>query len=794
MRSGMSSRGILNTVLIGIMLTAALLAGAQAGNRRIALVIGNAEYSGLPKLRTPVNDTEDVAAMLKRLGFEVTTLRNVNRKEIDRAVSAFREALSRDKQSEGFFYYAGHGVQANGLNYLIPVGAEIESDADLEGEAVGLQRVLANMEDAGNRVNVVVVDACRDNPLPARTRSAGRGLAVVSSTPPESVVLFSTAANEVAADGDGRNSPFAKALIDHLADPGDVLATIKSVTAEVKGLTGGKQTPFQYTSLDLSYELNPSGGSAAAKRPTMTVSRSYGSLIVNNVSAGSFFLDGSPMGDLPAGGEAKIESIEAGKHELELRYPSGPSEIKSVEVRKSQKANVSFVWKPSPAEQNGTLPGGASAPMTDMIPPAALAWPTQLSSDLKTAAAYSLLYCNVGAYGGGAFLEGPLGMRVRGIWTNTACWLKKPLPDKWIFSCQMAFMDEGSALFWLGGPGHGNSPRLGYCLELDAKNGTLFRDGEAVVNFALPSGTKGGDFQKIVLLRDGPQLSAWMNDAKLFSYQDDKPLSGVLHSYLAFGCAGGGWATGVRFKNLKLQSNPLSAEDAASFARIPIAPASGEGPSANGRLLMSVKGQDLLGADWYRFQQEFMRLVGGQLVLTGPNGTPFLFYRHGFDPDFAFEVDMQYVPIRYPEPDTSKDGATEAYLARGAAEGGFMLLVKYASAFPNGKQLKLEDFPYGWEVMFPDGGGDNRLTWISGQSESDKASTPYWTPMAGNAYTVRVEVRKDEVRVLVDGAEMLHTTCPSYIWDDGQKAFVGFQQRFEGVIVRAARVYQLRGK
>lgn len=93
--------------------------------------------------------------------------------------------------------------------------------------------------------------------------------------------------------------------------------------------------------------------------------------------------------------------------------------------------------------------------------------------------------------------------------------------------------------------------------------------------------------------------------------------------------------------------------------------------------------------------------------------------------------------------------------------------------------------------MFPDGGGNNRLTWVSGNSESDKASTPYWTPMAGNQYTLRIELRQDNVRVFVNGALLFQTDYPSYVWDDGQKAFIGFQQRFEGAIVRAARIYQI---
>jgi hypothetical protein len=229
----------------------------QPEGERVALVIGNGNYSGMPQLKNPVSDATDISDKLKGLGFEVTSIYDANRKQMDQAVTEFREMLSRDRQSEGFFYYAGHGIQSNGVNYLIPTGADISSDADLEDEAVSLQRVLDNIEEAGNRVNIVVLDACRNNPLPVKVRSAERGLAIVASAPPESIVLFSTAANQTALDGDGRNSPFAKALLDHMADPGDITNTIKLVTSEVKNLTAGKQAPFQYTSLDLDFSLAP---------------------------------------------------------------------------------------------------------------------------------------------------------------------------------------------------------------------------------------------------------------------------------------------------------------------------------------------------------------------------------------------------------------------------------------------------------------------------------------------------------------------------------------------------------
>ena len=229
---------------------------AQTNSPRFALVIGNSEYTGMPRLRNPVNDAREVSRTLGMLGYQVASIYDGTRKQMNQAIMSFRESLSSDRQSEGFFYFAGHGVQANGVNYLIPVGADIRSEADLGDESVSLERVLGSLEEARNRVNVVVLDACRDNPLPSSSRSAARGLAVVASAPPQTVVLFSTAQNQTAADGDGRNSPFAAALVKYLPEAGDISHTIRLVTAEVKRTTGFAQTPFQYSSIDFDYELN----------------------------------------------------------------------------------------------------------------------------------------------------------------------------------------------------------------------------------------------------------------------------------------------------------------------------------------------------------------------------------------------------------------------------------------------------------------------------------------------------------------------------------------------------------
>ena len=328
-----------------------LSAQAPAGPR-FALVIGNSNYVGMPRLRNPANDAGDLAAALKRLGFNVTLLTDARRRTMNQAIVAFRESLAQDRQSEGIFFFAGHGIQSKGVNYLIPVGADIRAEVDLDDEAVSAQKILGSLEEARNRVNLVILDACRDNPLPGALRSAARGLAVVTSAPAETLILYSTAAGQTAADGEGRNSPFARALLDHVADTGDVTRTVKVITGEVKKTTGGQQTPYVYMGLSVDFSLNPArGGSSAAapeaalaKKPVFTVEKAYGSVTVAVRTQGTLFLNGAPMGQVGPQSSARLDDIEAGKMTLEMHYANGTAETRAIEVTKNSVIPVSFTY------------------------------------------------------------------------------------------------------------------------------------------------------------------------------------------------------------------------------------------------------------------------------------------------------------------------------------------------------------------------------------------------------------------------------------------------------------------
>ena len=244
---------------LAIMLATFTPAGAQAAGR-VALVVGNSAYETSP-LRNPVNDAEAVGAALARMGFDVTVLRNADEDAMDDALGEF------EKTSAGadvaLLFYAGHGMEMNGANYLIPVDARLESASAVRRETIPLDSVLASMANA--RTRIAILDACRNNPFARSMRGAARanvrsgGLAAVASGE-GLLVAYAAAQGEVADDGDaGGNSPYTTALLEHLERPGvDVRIMLGDVGAAVMADTGDQQ-PFIYASLSGEHHLTPAG-------------------------------------------------------------------------------------------------------------------------------------------------------------------------------------------------------------------------------------------------------------------------------------------------------------------------------------------------------------------------------------------------------------------------------------------------------------------------------------------------------------------------------------------------------
>ena len=248
--------------------TAAQAIEPQAASRedsfdqaRVALVIGNASYAE-SKLNNPANDAADMAAMLRDLGFEVVQKVDLQHQPMEEAIRDFGQRLRRAEV--GLFYYAGHAVQVDGRNYLIPVGADIRAEKDVKFKSVDLGFLLAELADAGNPLNLVILDACRDNPFRS-FRSLSRGLANTEA-PTGTLIAFATAPGSVAADGAGRNGTFTRHLLEALQEPGLTLSQVLIRTrVGVLRETNRLQTPWENSSLTGEVVLRP----GAAPPPTL---------------------------------------------------------------------------------------------------------------------------------------------------------------------------------------------------------------------------------------------------------------------------------------------------------------------------------------------------------------------------------------------------------------------------------------------------------------------------------------------------------------------------------------------
>jgi uncharacterized caspase-like protein len=217
---------------------------------RVALVIGNSKYKTAP-LKNPVNDAEAIAAELKNLNFDVIKLTDATYKEMKKGISDFGTNLSKDKNTIGLFYYAGHGIQLKGKNYIVPIDENIEKEADVEVYAIELDDVTANLEYAGNTMNIIILDACRNNPFARSFRSTTSGGLAATNAPVGTFVAYSTAPGSTAADGSGSNGLYTQELLKALKIPNLKIEDVfKKVRTSVKEISGGDQIPWENSALE----------------------------------------------------------------------------------------------------------------------------------------------------------------------------------------------------------------------------------------------------------------------------------------------------------------------------------------------------------------------------------------------------------------------------------------------------------------------------------------------------------------------------------------------------------------
>ncbi len=361
-------RAALALLLLG-SLASAYVHAQEAGEHRLALVIGNANYRNAP-LTNPVNDARLMEAVLKQAGFQVIKAENASLRETRRLVRDFGDRL-KQRGGVGLFYFAGHGVQVRGENYLVSIDSDIRNEDEVAEDALNAQLVLEKMQSAGNRVNLVILDACRNNPFAVRSRASSMGLATMSA-PSGSMVAYSTSPGSVASDGTGQNGLYTQHLAKVISNPGlPVEEVFKQVRTLVRRDSNNQQTPWENTALEGQFYFQPKQVASIAPAAL----------------AGA------------ATGVARVEGSDATKLELSLwdtvknsgsveelrsyvaRYPQGVF----VQVAHSRVASLQAFAKPVPSSVTDAKPAAAASAVALASPPGKPSSPAQAKPSMPTA-------------------------------------------------------------------------------------------------------------------------------------------------------------------------------------------------------------------------------------------------------------------------------------------------------------------------------------------------------------------------------------------------------------------------
>ena len=343
------------TSKILILASALLLAlNLSAAVERHALVIGNANYQSSP-LRNPLNDARDMAAALKGLGFQVQSLLDADAGQMEQAILDFGDRLRTG--GVGLFYYAGHGVQAQGSNYLIPLQANISREIQLKRKAIDAGLVLDAMGAANNGLNIVILDACRDNPYANSFRNTTRGLARMDS-PKGSLIAYATAPGDVADDGEGRNGVFTKHLLEQMQKPGvQVEQVFKQVTQAVHAETRQRQTPFTTSSLLGEFYFKPAASPSIEAEQFITLT------LRSNVYDDQVYINGAYVGQTKL-----VTQLAAGWHDIEVRKSGYRTYSARLLLDKDQTIRARLQRGSDPAPQPATTQAAILAPQP--APPA----------------------------------------------------------------------------------------------------------------------------------------------------------------------------------------------------------------------------------------------------------------------------------------------------------------------------------------------------------------------------------------------------------------------------------------
>jgi formylglycine-generating enzyme required for sulfatase activity len=338
-----------------------------SAEKRLALVVGNSAYQGLPALRNPASDAKAVAAALQDIGFELVggeALLDLDRQGLEKAIQKFGKALSGG--SVGLFYYSGHGVQVDGKNYLIPVSANVERRADIKFQLVDMDVVLDEMAYANTQTNLIILDACRTNPYTARGfKGSAQGLAPMDA-PRGTFIAYSTAPGKVAADGTAQNSPYSAALAEAIRKPGLRIEDVFiQVGLAVEKSSGGDQQPWQSNNLRGVFRLLPQPGQGETKAPTPAPAPSAAPAQeaafemkfwesaekTGDVKDYQAYLDAYPAGKFASLARLRIEEKQAKAAEPAPEKRLGPSDSWRDPI-----TGLAFAWVPAGCYEMGCGP------------------------------------------------------------------------------------------------------------------------------------------------------------------------------------------------------------------------------------------------------------------------------------------------------------------------------------------------------------------------------------------------------------------------------------------------------
>jgi len=301
---------------------------STTSQKRYALIIGNSNYQHSP-LKNPVNDAVDMSAVLKEKGFEVQLLLNSTFRKMTSAVKKFGKKLYTG--GIGLFYYAGHGVQIKGRNYLIPVDLNVESEEDVEFGALDGDYVLSTMDGAENSMNIIILDACRDNPFARSFRSFSRGLGKMEA-PKGSIIIYSTSPGSIAKDGTGRNGTFTKHLLSLIKNSNlEIAKLLKNLRKAVLEDSSGVQLPWESSSLMTDFYFTPQ----------KTIESGEGYLSISIIPYAEVVIDEKSHGEIPPVRKIKLNT---GEHQLTLKYGK-KIERRTVIIKKDQTTVFKYNFK-----------------------------------------------------------------------------------------------------------------------------------------------------------------------------------------------------------------------------------------------------------------------------------------------------------------------------------------------------------------------------------------------------------------------------------------------------------------